>query len=439
MALSTGMANIKISFDEQLGFPPDPFELNIETKEFIKPIIQVVDYSFLTDNGYIRLGFPVQLKVLVQNIGQGVAENVIVSAQYPSTNVFPNGPKDFDLGTMQPGASKELIFEFIANKLYTDKTIPITTVIAEKYGKYGENKKVLASIDAKSSSTAINIASNATDTRVDIQVASLTAEVDKNIPVNPVKDPNKFALIIGNENYSSRQKGLNSEVDVAFAVNDAKIFKEYCEKTLGVEEKNIFLLTNATSAEMNQKIELVSQILSRLESKGELIFYYAGHGFPDENTREPYLIPVDVSATNLPSAIKLNDIYKRFSQTGAKRVTVFLDACFTGGGRESGLLAARAVKVTPRQDAILGNMVIFAATSEDQSALPYTDKQHGMFTYFLLKKLQETKGDITYSALEDYIRKNVSIESLRINYKPQDPKASVSTQAKGMWEQWKLK
>jgi hypothetical protein len=84
-------------------------------------------------------------------------------------------------------------------------------------------------------------------------------------------------------------------------------------------------------------------------------------------------------------------------------------------------------------------MVIFAATSEDQSALPYTDKQHGMFTYFLLKKLQETKGDITYSALEDYIRKNVSIESLRINYKPQDPKASVSTQAKGMWEQWKLK
>ena len=84
-------------------------------------------------------------------------------------------------------------------------------------------------------------------------------------------------------------------------------------------------------------------------------------------------------------------------------------------------------------------MVIFAATSEDQSALPYKDKQHGMFTYFLLKKLQETKGDVSYGTLEEYIRNNVSIESLKINSKAQDPKANVSQQAKSEWETWKLK
>jgi hypothetical protein len=439
MNLTSGTANIKVSFEEQMGFQPDPFELNIETKEFIKPNVQVVDYSFLTDNGIIQLGLPVLLKVLIQNIGQGIAENVTVSFQYPSSNVFPNGPKDFEIGTLHPGATNELVFEFIANKLYTEKNIPITARINEKYGRFSENKQVFANIDAKSSGTAINIASNVVDSKVNIQVASLTAEVDKNIPLNPFKHLDRYALIIGNEDYSSRQRGLGAEVDVAFAVNDAKIFKEYCVNTLGVEENNVFLLINATAGEMHQRIDLVTQILSRLGSKGELIFYYAGHGFPDENTKEPYLIPVDVTATNLSAAIKLNDVYKKFSQTGSKRITVFLDACFTGGGRESGLLAARAIKVRPREETISGNMVIFAATSEDQSALPYKDKQHGIFTYFLLKKLQETKGDVFYGALEEYIRNKVSIESLKINSKAQDPKANVSQQAKTEWETWNLK
>lgn len=439
MNLTSGMANFNVSFEEQLGFPPDPFELKIETKEFVSPNLQVVDHSFLTDNGVIRLGFPIQLKVLIQNIGQGTAEDVKVNFQYPSQNVFPNGPNEFAVGTLPAGATKELVFEFIANKLYTDQTIPVTARISEKFGKFATNKQVFASIDSKTSGTSITIASNAPDSKVDIQVASLTAEVDKNIPLNPNKYPDRLALIIGNEDYSSRQKGLSSESNVAFAVNDANIFKEYCMKTLGVEEKNVFVLTNATAGEMNQKIELVTQILSRLQNKGELIFFYAGHGFPDEVTREPYLIPVDVSATSLQSAIKLNDVYHKFSQTGAKRITVFLDACFTGGGRESGLLAARIIKVQPRENTISGNMVVFAATSEDQSALPYIDKQHGMFTYYLLKKIQETKGDITYGDLDNYIVKNVSLESLRVNGKAQDPKTNVSLNAKNEWEKWKLK
>ncbi len=148
MNLTSGTANIKVSFTEQMGFQPDPFELNIETKEFIKPNVQVVDHSFLTDNGIIQLGLPVQLKVLVQNIGQGTAEDVKISFQYPS-NVFPNGPKDFEIGTLPPGAAKELIFEFMANKLYTEKNIPITAKINEKYDRFGVNKQMFAIIGAK--------------------------------------------------------------------------------------------------------------------------------------------------------------------------------------------------------------------------------------------------------------------------------------------------
>ncbi len=275
--------------------------------------------------------------------------------------------------------------------------------------------------------------------QLEIESIPSVSDVDVNIPQSMESFPNKFAIIIGNEDYSSRQSGLGSESNVAFAVRDAEVFKSYCIKTLGLEERNVFMVTNATSAEMNQKIDLVTQIVQRIGNVTDLYFYYAGHGFPDEVTREPYLMPVDVSASYLQAAVKLSDVYKKLSESEAERVTVFLDACFSGGGREAGLLAARAVKVRPKEEVIKGNLVVFSATSDDQSALPFKEKKHGMFTYFLLKKLQQTNGDIDYGSLDAYLSKFVSVESLRVNSKAQDPKTSVSFDARDVWKEWKFK
>ena len=113
-----------------------------------------------------------------------------------------------------------------------------------------------------------------------------------------------------------------------------------------------------------------------------------------------------------------------------------MDACFSGGARDAGLIAARSVKVKPKKDLIQGNLVVFTASSGEQSALPYDQEQHGMFSYFLLKKLQETKGEISYGELADYISQNVSIESLRINQKEQDPAINVSPDVENVWRDW---
>ena len=146
-----------------------------------------------------------------------------------------------------------------------------------------------------------------------------------------------------------------------------------------------------------------------------------------------------LASSNLTYAIKLTDLYSKFSATKANRISIFLDACFTGGGRVAGLLAARGVKIKPKAETLSGNLIVFAATSEDLSALPYKDMKHGMFTYFLLKKIQETKGVVTYGELEKSVRENVAIESLKINSKAQDPKASISPDVLSTWETWKIK
>ena len=79
-----------------------------------------------------------------------------------------------------------------------------------------------------------------------------------------------------------------------------------------------------------------------------------------------------------------------------------------------------------------------SSSTGDESSAVYNEKKHGYFTYFLLKKLQETKGDISYKELSDFIIKNVKKET-GLKGKIQSPQINISPQVKGKWEYWKVK
>ncbi len=226
---------------------------------------------------------------------------------------------------------------------------------------------------------------------------------------------------------------------MAFAINDAAIFKNYCTSTLGIPEVNIRFLRNATSGQMRQSIAWINKIIEKEGGNADVIVYYAGHGVPDEQTREPYLMPVDVSGTDLQSAIKLSDLYSKLSEYPSKKVTVFLDACFSGGSRGQGLIAARGVKIKSKEEQLSGNIVVFTSSSGEQSSLPYKEKQHGMFTYYLLKKLQESSGNVTYSELYNYIKREVDLNCVKINSKEQTPNVLIPDNIADKWMNWKLK
>lgn len=61
-----------------------------------------------------------------------------------------------------------------------------------------------------------------------------------------------------------------------------------------------------------------------------------------------------------------------------------------------------------------------------------------MFTYFLLKKLQDTKGDVTIGELSDYIIKQVMRTSVDVNGTLQTPKPSYSMDMEQIWRNLKL-
>lgn len=264
-------------------------------------------------------------------------------------------------------------------------------------------------------------------------------DVDENIPVSAAKQEHVFALVIGNEDYTTFQSGLETEANVDYAANDAKVVKAYFENTLSIPTDNITLLVNATAGQMLQAIDKLKMIANVLPGEAEFIIYYAGHGLPDEVTKEAYLMPVDISGSSVTRGIKLKDLYSDLLVNKPKRVTVLLDACFSGGARNQGLLAARGVRIKPNNEYITGQLVVLTSSSGSESSLPYHDKKHGLFTYFLLKKLQETKGDVDLKTLSDYLVKQVKLNSILHNNKPQTPQVNVSTALQDEWGNWKLR
>ena len=102
-------------------------------------------------------------------------------------------------------------------------------------------------------------------------------------------------------------------------------------------------------------------------------------------------------------------------------------------------MAARGVAREAKKEVLNGNTVVFAAASQDETAMAYKEKTHGMFTYFLLKKLQDTKGDVTYGELAEYIKKNVQKESILVNDKSQSPNIATSVAVTESWSNMTLK
>lgn len=262
--------------------------------------------------------------------------------------------------------------------------------------------------------------------------------VSATIPKSLKERKNVYALIIGNEDYKSFQTGLSSEQNVDFAISDAKLFKNICNNTLGVPIENIIYVENGSFVKMKQSINQIELICKNSVDKPTILFYYSGHGLPDEETKTPYLIPVDVSGSSMEFAISLPELYKSLTSYQSEKTIVFLDACFTGGARNSGLIASRGIRIVPKEESLKGNLVVFSSSSEKQSSKSYYDKRHGLFTYFLTQKLIESKGEVNLGELDEYLQRVVPIKSILINKTEQNPKTNISANILDEWKNWKI-
>lgn len=259
------------------------------------------------------------------------------------------------------------------------------------------------------------------------------SDIDQNIPMTSSIAENTFAVIIANEKYSN-------ESQVEYAINDGRTFKEYCRKTLGIPDINIHFRENATKNNIEQEIDWVTKVAEAFGSDAQIIIYYAGHGIPDEKTSTAYLLPVDGIGNNVRTGYSLVSLYDKLSSLPARNVIVLMDACFSGTKRGEGMLtSARGVAIRAKATQPQGNLLVFSAAQGEETAYPYQEKSHGMFTYFLLKKLQETKGNCTLGELSDYVKSQVARRSIVVNGKSQTPTMEPSPSLTDNWRKIKLR
>ena len=295
-------------------------------------------------------------------------------------------------------------------------------VLAQKYNQGGNNNNMYAQ----------NVQQQSVQSSPQ-QRSKPSSDVDVNLPSNAQNNTKTFAVIFANENYTD-------EANVDYALNDGEMFKEYCQKVLGLPEKNVHIRKDATLNNIKAELAWMQKVAQAYKGQAKFIVYYAGHGIPDEKSKTAYLMPVDGKGTMLETGFSLAKFYETLGNMPAQRVTIFMDACFSGSKRGEGMLAsARSMALKVRKEAPKGKMVVFSAAQGDETAYPLQDKQHGLFTYYLLKKLKDTKGDVTYGELGNYIAEQVSQESIVSNGKSQTPTVSASQSFAATWKNMKLK
>ncbi len=266
-----------------------------------------------------------------------------------------------------------------------------------------------------------------------IAVNSISSIADS-IPVTSQKRPNAVAVIIGNKDYKDAP-----EVD--YALNDARIMKQYVIKSMGFRPGNIIYIQDATQgdlirvfgSETNYKGQLYDYVRKGLS---QVFIYYSGHGAPDPDSKEGYIVPVDCDPSHVVlNGYSLQTLYSNLDKLDQakhlKHIMVVLDACFSGASVHGTLLVnVSPIYITVDKNVMAApNTTIVTSASGAQVSGWYTSKKHSLFTYFFLKGIQEEAGqssDLPVTAKEvfkfvDDDVNGVPYWSRRLNGRTQTP------------------
>ena len=429
--MPTALAKINIYAFEANGFDADPAELIVNTQEYAMPRLRVADHQFFASEGSsITIGKNGKLTLAVQNFGTKTARKVKLNFKLPN-NIFTTDSPEMTIDSIAPGDVATLDYGFLVNKRFDGDSIAVMVSVSEDSHSSNLNEAYKVKVgEYLTASSSIKINGNLAARTVaakDFQI-SFKSELMEDIPVGAV-NRHRYALVIGNEDYS--MTGANAEINVPYAVNDAMVFREYCVRTFGVPDGQIKIVPNATAGMMHEQLDWLVNMAST-DPEAELIFYYSGHGNNDEATKEPYLLPVDITGKNIRLGVSLADLYKRLATYPIKGAYVFLDACFSGGYKSAApLLAQKGVRVVPKVGLPQGHTLSFSSSSGDQTSSVYHEKKQGYYTYFLIKAIKDAKGDLTMKQLFENTNAGVKKATALIG-KMQEPQYMASP----VWTEW---
>ena len=242
---------------------------------------------------------------------------------------------------------------------------------------------------------------------------------------------NSYAIVIGIEDY--RQKLPRAD----FAAHDARTVTKYLTGIMGYPEENVITLLNDHASNVDLVKYIEKWLPNNLEAGGTVFLYFSGHGAPNPTTGEAFLVPYDgdpafITETGYP----LKRLYAALKKLPAQEVVVALDSCFSGSGGRSVIAAGARPLVMRLEKELLPapNIAVLAAAAGDQISSTYTEKEHGLFTYFMLQGLQgagDANGDgaVGLAELYEYLKPRVESTARKTYNNEQSPQVLASPEA----------
>jgi len=253
-------------------------------------------------------------------------------------------------------------------------------------------------------------------------------DVDMYIPRTEKSNPKDIAVVVGIRDYS------NPNIpDVDYALNDASIMKEYLKNILGYSEENIIYLENPSKGELETVFGTHSNPKGKLYNyvrpgESNIFVYYSGHGAPDIDEKKAYLVPYDGDPSYISvNGFPLNILFENISAIPARGKTIVIDACFSGNTPKGMLMkGVSPLTVIPVISKGYEGLNVITAGKEGEVAGWYSEKHHGIFTYFFLKGIRgeaDVNNDrvLTLGELADYLEENVPYYSRRLHGIEQHP------------------
>ena len=382
-------------------------KLFFSTRAFKKPDLQLVRFAVMenvspNNNQQIDINEIIDVKLAVQNLGKGTAELIEIGIQNTQKGLKFLGRVDKNSNTVEspiqilkilPGKYETITYRYFINSELTDNKIYFNLWAREKYDKYGFNIEKAVPVNRKLEAEGFikPYSSNDLEKEKDFlieDVPNFIADIDKTLPKTYMENLSAVAIVIGNRDYDK----TNS---VQYAINDALSIKRYLAEVLGYQESNIELIKNASKGDFETYFGTSDDFQGKLYNyvghnrEPDVFIYYSGHGAYGKKTNKSFFVPVETDPQYPELGGYPTDIfYKNLNHVQAKSFTIILDCCFSGTKQVSPM-----IQRWDHNRIKLPNATLFTSSKGRQYSSWYPEKNHSLFTYFLLKGIHSKEAD----------------------------------------------
>ena len=195
-------------------------------------------------------------------------------------------------------------------------------VKAPEAGKLLRLKMVAVDAAGNKINETFEVSSAVFETVRDSRSSATIASLGPNAP----DDAQYWALVIAVGDYQHP-----SISDLDYPVADAHEVANALSEAYTFEKDRVKILENPDRSQLIKALsEYAPSGVNPLSSADNLLVFYAGHGYFDEDYREGYWLPSDAEKGNRANWVSNSDVQRAFRGIGARHILLLSDACFSG-------------------------------------------------------------------------------------------------------------